>query len=360
MGVSSVAASVAVAVTVGALVGWSMHTVLQRDDPAGAPRTYDIVRAEQGSVGRTISLNARGGWSTANVLTVQQSGVVTSVAIRGAERVESGDELLRVNEQPVVSIEGRVPAFRDMTVGKTGADVGQLQAFLRATGYRGTPANGSYDAATARQVSQWQGKTGQVATGVVGLGTVVFIPELPARVSLGSAIRVGASLSGSADAPEASNDRPPYGILVLPAEPRFSITLPENQAKLVLVGQKVELNYENSIWNATIDRIDPAAEDGSQVAHLGPVPNKKTICDAKCETVPTEGSEAITALIQVVPTASGTVVPSLALTQDRKGAASVRTEQGKFLPVTVRASAGGRAVVDGVPIGAMIRVPGKS
>lgn len=63
------------------------------------------------------------------------------------------------------------------------------------------------------------------------------------------------------------------------------------------------------------------------------------------------------ARITVIARQSGTVVPTAALAVGADGSSAVVEPDGSVIPVTVLASAGGQALVEGVEEGTRVRVP---
>lgn len=72
------------------------------------------------------------------------SRIVTSIARKAGDEVKSGDVLAQVSGRPIFLLQGRTPAFRDLTPGISGTDVRQLQKALQALGYSHRPDGGGY------------------------------------------------------------------------------------------------------------------------------------------------------------------------------------------------------------------------
>jgi peptidoglycan hydrolase-like protein with peptidoglycan-binding domain len=124
-------------------------------------------------------------YAPARPLTNQIAGTYTHLPAPGST-IAPGHVLYRVDNQPVIAMRGRTPAWRPLAPGITGPDVRELQANLIALGYADgllTAPTGYYDSLTAAAVRRWQLAIGDLITGQVGFGQVVFIP---------SAVRVGA------------------------------------------------------------------------------------------------------------------------------------------------------------------------
>jgi hypothetical protein len=189
------------------------------EDLLEAP-AYTLVTAQDGTVGQSLRLNTAVEWSPEQVLANQAPGTVTTVELENGVEVQPGQALYTVDLRPVAVGVGAVPAFRDLRVGDQGADVRQLQALLETLGYAVGEPDGRFGVAADSAVRAWQRGPGIEVDGVVRRGDVVFVPGLPARLALDPEIAVGKALAGGEPA-----------VQVLPDEPSFTITLPENQAR---------------------------------------------------------------------------------------------------------------------------------
>ena len=342
----------------GAGLGWAGSVLLAPPDELPPPDQFSVVTADEGSVGRSISLNARAAWMGAAPVSNLAQGTVTRVHVSGATLLRPGDALFDVELVPVRVVEGAVPAFRPMRPGIVGADVRQLQRFLQLRGFRISDPDGEFDSFTAAQVSAWQAAVGRAPVGEVPLGELLFVPKLPAVVALGEDIVVG-SVVGPAAAASTSPEvgTVGQGIRILPSSPTFSISLPENQAGLVRSGMRVVLERREARWRARIGNVATPDPEGTFVAQLRPIAGSK-ICESECREIPLAGDAAISATIELVRKNSGVVVPAAALIVGDAGSPAVLDEDGDVLPVDVVVSSGGRAVVEGIEVGQEIRVPG--
>jgi len=153
---------------------------------APAPAATPQVRTSTATVRRTnlatrVLTAGTLGYAAARPLTNQLSGTYTFLP-RAGKTIRRGGVLYRVDNQPVVALRGRVPAWRPMGLGVTpGPDVSELQANLIALGYADgllSSPTGSYDLATDDAVQRWQAAIGAVVTGQVALGQVIFTPTV--------------------------------------------------------------------------------------------------------------------------------------------------------------------------------------
>jgi hypothetical protein len=193
----------------------------------GAPATAVVTRVD---IAATTSLTATLGYAGSYVVTGQGSGTLTWLPSAGRV-IRQGQVLYKTdNGSPVVLLYGRVPAWRALAQGVTGADVSQLNHDLVRLGYAGRAAVVAlgwdhYSGETAYAVQLLEEHLGVSSPpGSLSLGQVVFKPEA-LRVS-----QVTGSLGGPAAGPvlTATSDRRVVTIL-----------LDASQESEVRVGDKV-------------------------------------------------------------------------------------------------------------------------
>jgi peptidoglycan hydrolase-like protein with peptidoglycan-binding domain len=119
----------------------------------------------------------------------RMAGTLTSVPATDA-RIRRGQAIFKVDDQPVVLMYGKMPAYRRLAPGVEGVDVKQLEQNLKALGYTGFTVDEEYTSSTSDAVKQWQEDLGLTETGVVELGRVVFAA---------GAIRVDSVTAGTGD-----------------------------------------------------------------------------------------------------------------------------------------------------------------
>ena len=154
--------------------------------PAASPRVrVSTATVKLTNLASTVLTPGVLGYAPARPLTNQLAGTYTYLPAAGST-IAPGRVLYRVDNQPVIAMRGRTPAWRTMAPGITGPDVAELQANLIALGYADgllTSPTGYYEQLTADAVQRWQLAIGVLVTGQVGLGQVIFLP---------AAVRVGA------------------------------------------------------------------------------------------------------------------------------------------------------------------------
>jgi hypothetical protein len=115
----------------------------------------------------------------------QASGHLTALPTVG-QVIPQGQVLYRVDNHPVVLLDGATPAYRSISQGDRGPDVHELNADLVALGLaRRThldPSSDYFAAATATALAHLQARLGVAQTGTLALGEAVFLPG-PIRIT---------------------------------------------------------------------------------------------------------------------------------------------------------------------------------
>lgn len=131
--VTSVVTALLIAVaSVGVLVVIGVGNFQATQETDEAP--VDVIASvDTGSVQKTLSVEVRTTpLSTLDIPSAQfGAGIVTGIA---PATVDDGGVLLSVSEQPVIVMQGALPAYRNLAEGAEGGDVAQLQEYLRRTG----------------------------------------------------------------------------------------------------------------------------------------------------------------------------------------------------------------------------------
>lgn len=174
------------------------------------------------------------GFAGKRSATNRLSGTITWLPHVG-QVIRPGHTLFRVDGDPVVLMDGTLPAYRTLKPGvDNGADVRQLERGLRALGYYPGVVDSHYTASSAAAVRKWQDDLGLDKTGQVELGRVVFLPGArrvtDVKTSLGSAASASsadasagdgmrfASYSGTGGTPATPTDTTPTPTQTTPTE----------------------------------------------------------------------------------------------------------------------------------------------
>jgi hypothetical protein len=173
------------------------------------------------------TLGYQGSFTVVNEL---PAGVLTWVPGTG-QTIRSGHPLYKLANQTVTLWYGPVPAWRDIGPGVTpGPDVSELDANLNALGYDAGPPGDTFTWATEAAIERWQQARGQLVTGTITLGQVVFLPEAirvtAVSTQQGATAAPGAQiLSGSSTEPSVTVNLTPGGPAVRPGD-QVLVTLP--------------------------------------------------------------------------------------------------------------------------------------
>lgn len=176
----------------------------------------------------------------------QLTGTITSLAAPGT-KLSVGTEMMRVNERPVFTMHGKVPAWRNFEEGMSdGHDVMQLEQNLQALGYFEDEPDEHYGWATASAVAQWQKDNGFEWSTTLELGRVVFVP---------GDVQVSAQQAKVGDAASTSVLEVTGTSKVVTAE------VPSNMRSLLPVGAKVDVKLpDGTTTQAVVESVDPPVE----------------------------------------------------------------------------------------------------
>lgn len=341
------AVAVTVVVAAALLLGgwWAGRAALEPpSDPLAAPAPVSL-EVVAGTVGRSLPLSATAQWETVGEVRAPVDGVVTSIDFDPAVPVADGARVASVNLVPTFVASGALPVFRSMGPDTRGADVAQLQAFLARIGYDPGRQDGVFAAATERAVRAWQTAVGTPVTGVVELGSIVFVPSLPGRAR--AVVEVGVSVGAGEPLLELVGDAP-----------AFELALTDEQVTLIPPDAIVLVTAPEGEWEARAGGIE-RGEEGNPVLQLVGIAGASVCADA-CASVPLVGESGWLATVVVVPEVSGPVVPVGAIRTDPGGTRFVVTAGGEELVVEVLASSDGQAVVEGVEVATMVLLPSVS
>ncbi len=202
-------------------------------DNATPTSLYTVARQDVSSQTQVpATLGFAGSYSIVN----QAQGTVTAVPALG-QVVRQGQVLYQVSGAPVVLLYGSTPAYRALSSGLTGADVGELNADLVALGYATSTEipSGKADFTywTEAGVAKLQAALGLTKNGTLSLGQAVFAPTA-VRVTSVSAILGTAAQPGQPLLSATSTTR------------QVSIALDASEQSEVAVGDKVTITLPNN------------------------------------------------------------------------------------------------------------------
>ncbi|WP_051247117.1 peptidoglycan-binding domain-containing protein [Nocardioides halotolerans] len=144
------------------------------EEPAAAPVTATVRRTD---LTETLTETGQLGYGNALDLPTGLTGTVTWLPDVGGV-VENGEPVYRLDADPVLRLDGKVPAWRDLDPGvSSGRDVLQLERALTALGYTrdlDLEVDGDWTWVTTIAVERWQRDHGLDDDGELPLGRVVF------------------------------------------------------------------------------------------------------------------------------------------------------------------------------------------
>jgi hypothetical protein len=185
----------------------------------------------------TLTYRARSDGSPYSVIN-RARGTYTKLPNRG-DKVDCGDVLYRVNNNPVLLLCGATPAYRSLSQGASGPDVTELNANLVHLGYVARaqldPSSAFFSSETASALEKLQSKLGEDRTSSLDLGQAVFLPESMRIASvtgeLGGSAQPGARvLSATSDTLEVQLALDPSQQDEVKKGDRAQITLPGNRS----------------------------------------------------------------------------------------------------------------------------------
>lgn len=326
-----------------AAVSWAVVTVSAATAPSKSEPKFVTGVARAGSVEESQPLRAEARWERALAARNVIAGTVTSVSLNRTSLVSTGTEVYAVDLQPVFVAEGAVPAFRDLSKDAKGPDVRQLQAMLATEGFLWGNADGVFGDATVVAVKRWQEQHDLEPTGVVEAGRVLFVEALPAQLSVDSTVAAtGMALSGGEAA-----------VLKLAAQPTIDAPVTLDAVNSVTPGMVTVLRSGDVTWEGRVKRV-VSQDDGSFVATLGTTDREG--CGVSCPFQPGQGDRLqLQGSLIIVPKRAGVVVPTAAI-QSSDGERFVTDASGRRRTVVIKASAEGKAVVEGIAAGTRVRI----
>lgn len=336
-------AFVGFALMVGFVAGRA--TVAPASLEADVPTGELVITVGEQSVGRSLNLNVTAEQPRRSLGVNNLTGVVTRAT--PSVRARQGSTLYVVAGTPVRAVQGRVPFYRDLSIGTVGPDVAQLRAALVTMGLLSTPGD-TYDTSTYYAVTEWQEQLGVTETGIILLGEIVAVPRLPGQIVVDTTVAtVGGTLGGG--------EKVVYGAQ---GTPQFSLVVSPEQARLIPQDATLSMKYAGQRWRGSVgkSRETENGDTSFRVVSSG----RAAICGQDCGLLPPGRKTSILAEIAVVASAAGPAVPVAAIMTAANGTTNVQVLGDDGAPesqeVTVLSSQDGMAVVEGVQVGDEVMV----
>ncbi|MET0819830.1 MAG: peptidoglycan-binding domain-containing protein [Aeromicrobium sp.] len=359
---------IAAAAAVATVVGGTAWAVADRRPDGAEKRTAarPTVTVERGTVQQEQRLTGRVGHSVPRTITGSGDGIITWLPSAG-DTVVRGEQLYRVDDQPVALFHGALPLYRELAPPQApakssaddkkqgddpddpdgsgdqppsgplrGNDVDLVAANLAALGYYDGPTDGAvYSGALVSAVQRWQGDHDGLRTGVLGPGTVV--------VSRGT-LRV-AGVTATVGSPAAAD-------VLTVTSTRTVVTLDVPQGVEVAAGRRVEVTLADGTTVRT--RVTAVGSPVEDPQSGGPASVPITV-RARGKT--DLGPEAPVAGVLVVAARHDVLhVPVGALLALAGGGYALERPGGMLVPVTLGLVADGIVEVTGIDEGAQVVV----
>ncbi|NMR20395.1 peptidoglycan-binding protein [Cellulomonas fimi] len=153
---------------------------LTSDTPDG-PLLVPVIAAERvARYGVGIAVTYADG----ALVTVNTGGTVTGVATGPGDVLAVGDEIVRVDDAPVLAFVADAPLWRDLAPGAEGEDVARLQRFLTDVGVYSGRADGKFGERTAEAVRRFNTAHGRKDAGTTfTLASVAWVGAAPFTVA---------------------------------------------------------------------------------------------------------------------------------------------------------------------------------
>lgn len=140
----------------------------------------------------------------------------------------------------------------------------------------------------------WQQQNGAAVTGTVELGSLLFVPDLPARVR--PLVKVGDTVGAGQVLAE-----------IVDRAPVFTVAVTDEQVSLIPRRATVRVSGPDGVWRTRAGQVSTTAE-GTRVLRLRGR-NGNPLCGSECGKVPVAGESVWPAAVVIVPTVRGPVVP---------------------------------------------------
>jgi hypothetical protein len=210
-------------------------TSAEQEPPANTVKVEKRTLSAMLSLDGTLTYRAGADGSPYSVID-QAQGTYTKLPQIG-QVISQGQVLYRVDDSPVILLNGSTPAYRSLSAGATGVDVAELNADLVALSYATSnqlsPTSSYFGSATTTAVEKLQAALGITQNGTLSLGQAVFEPTA-VRVSALSAQLGGGTQTGQTVMQGSSTSR------------QVQVSLDASQQTDVAVGDKVTITLPNN------------------------------------------------------------------------------------------------------------------
>jgi hypothetical protein len=250
----------------------SLTEQTQENGTLGDAGSYTVVvPGSSGSGGSASATAAASGPGTSTFTWLPSAGQI----------IRQGQTIYQVSGSPVVLLYGNVPAYRDLSVGMTGADVTELNNDLVKLGYATAAALGPrsgwdyFSGETAYALELLQTHLGLTQTGTLPLGQAVFLPGAIQVTGLGSgALAGGAAASG--DTVLTASSLTPVVTVDLDASLQTEVAVGDT-VSITLPDGSVTLGVISQISTASASAPSPSSSDAGSGSNSGSNSGSATI-----------------------------------------------------------------------------------
>ena len=247
-----------------------------------------------------------------------------------------------IDATPVIAMVGSTPAYREITFGTKGADVLQVQRFLKTVGQFQGPLDSRWKQSTGAAWSRWLRSRGYPASSTVPLGQVLFVSSLPRTMLASENLSVGRPVSGS----------DPVGSILL-ATPDLFISTTSDAAPSMKAGAIAKIRIGSSDVTAALSGQKTEGADGVVKIKF----DAKQSCAAWCTSIPVGAESTWQGTLQLTSPVAGSVVPVGSLRTGNGDTPIVVLADGTVREIRVVLQVGADAVVEGVSPGDQILLP---
>ncbi len=154
-----------------AMVGWFVGRTITSPEDAAAQKSAPVaslitVPVEKKTLSQSVVVRGTLEASESSDITISAgdlTAIITATPKEVGDQLKEGDVAIEVVGRPVITLEGVLPAFRDLGPEVEGPDVKQLETSLQRLGLRPGTVDEIYDSATAQAVVALYKRAGYVA-----------------------------------------------------------------------------------------------------------------------------------------------------------------------------------------------------
>jgi Putative peptidoglycan binding domain. len=209
-------------------------------------------------------------------------GLITTLPLLNTQFKE-GDVMLTASGRPVLVLQGKIPAFRDLVPGISGKDVRQLEQGLERLGFAPGPVDGTYDEQTSAAVAEWYNSAGYEPFGptteqrvnirTLELGLADALKMKLAAVGAAAAAdlavqiaRIKAENANKAAAAELAARIADRNTLMVTSKDEIPLAVESARAKAESANKAAAAEVDAKIWERALIVLDPRQLETARTA----------------------------------------------------------------------------------------------